>query len=83
MTTMKQLRDFRCERCDLEEERYIDSKITQIICPECGNTMIRLIGMPRVDLDGTDPDFPGAYAKWANVREQNRAVKSKRSYAGE
>ena len=45
--------------------------------------MIRLIGMPRVALDGTDPGFPGAYSKWADVREQNRAVKTKRSYHGE
>ena len=80
---MRQLRDFLCEKCGIEEERYIDSKITQIVCPECGHKMIRLIGMPRVDLDGTDPDFPGAYEKWAKIREQNRVVKGRRSYAGE
>jgi hypothetical protein len=80
---MRQLRDFICEHCGIEEERYIETDITQLICPQCGNTMIRLMGMPRVSLDGTDPDFPGAYAKWANVREQNRAVKTKRSYHGE
>jgi len=36
--------------------------------------------MPRVALDGTDPDFPGAYNKWATVREENRRIKGKRSY---
>lgn len=76
----KQLRDFLCEHCGLEEERYISVDITQTTCPECGHTMIRLIGMPRVDLDGTDPDFPGAYGKWANIREQNARIKAKRSY---
>jgi hypothetical protein len=80
---MRQLRDFLCEHCGIEEERYIETDITQLICPQCGHTMIRLMGMPRVSLDGTDPDFPGAYAKWANVREQNRSVKTKRSYHGE
>jgi hypothetical protein len=80
---MRTLRDFLCERCGIEEERYLDSTITQIVCPECGHTMIRLIGMPKVSLDGTDPGFPGAYEKWANVREQNARVKSKRSYHGE
>ena len=80
---MRQLRDFLCEYCGVEEERYIDSAVVHVICPECGNTMIRLIGMPTVSLDGTDPGFPGAYEKWANVREQNRKVKTKRSYHGE
>jgi len=80
---MRQLRDFLCEHCGVEEERYLDSAVVQLICPQCGNTMIRLIGMPKVSLDGTDPGFPGAYDRWAAVREQNRAVKTKRSYHGE
>lgn len=80
---MRQLRDFLCEVCGLEEERYIDTNITQTVCPECGHTMVRLIGMPRIDLDGTDPDFPGAYSKWADIREKNAQIKSKRSYHGE
>lgn len=79
----KVMRDFRCERCDLEEERFIDTKITQIVCPECGGTMTRLVGMPRVALDGTDPGFPGAYDKWARIREDNAKIKARRSYAGE
>jgi hypothetical protein len=76
----KQLRDFLCEKCGIEEERYIDTQITQTVCSECGGKMIRLMGMPRVSLDGTDPDFPGAYQKWATVREQNARIKAKRSY---
>lgn len=78
---MRQLRDFLCEHCGIEDERYIDSKITQIVCPECGNTMVRLMGMPRVSLDGTDPAFPGAYSKWATTREHNARIKGKRSYS--
>jgi len=76
---MRQLRDFLCEHCGLETERYIDSETTQVVC-ECGHTAIRLIGMPRVALDGTDPGFPGAYSKWATVREDNAAEKRKKSY---
>ena len=76
----KLMRDFLCEHCGIEEERFIDASITQIPCPECGHTMIRLIGMPRVALDGTDPGFPGAYDRWAKIREDNAAEKRKKSY---
>ena len=78
---MRQLRDFLCEKCGIEEERYVDSSIKSMPCSKgCGGQMIRLIGMPKVDLDGTNPDFPTAYDRWANIREQNRVVKGKRSY---
>jgi len=80
---LKLLRDFLCEHCGTEKERYIDSDITQIVCDECGNTAIRLIGMPTVALDGTDPGFPGAFEKWADKRAQRTSVrKSKSYYAG-
>ena len=61
-------------------ERYIDATESEVRCPHCGGVAIRIIGMPRVALDGTDPDFPGAYQKWATVREENRRIKGKRSY---
>jgi hypothetical protein len=63
-------------------ERYIDNNIEQVTC-ECGGLADRIIGMPRVSLDGTDPGFPGAYEKWAKTREDNARIKSKRSYHGE
>lgn len=75
---MRLLHNFLCEHCGVEQERFIDAEITQVMC-ECGNTATRLIGMPRVSLDGTDPDFPSAYEHWANVREQNRAITAKRN----
>lgn len=65
---MRLLRDFVCEECGETTERYVDSEITQCIC-DCGHTATRIIGMPHVALDGTDPGFPGAYDKWARVRE--------------
>ncbi len=77
----KLLRDFRCHECSRLTERFIDTQENQIRCPHCGCVATRIIGMPRVDLDGTDPGFPGAYEKWANIREKNTQIKKKRSYA--
>jgi DNA-directed RNA polymerase subunit RPC12/RpoP len=77
---MRQLRDFLCHQCSKTTERYIDATESEVRCPHCGGVAIRIIGMPRVALDGTDPDFPGAYQKWATTREENRRIKGKRSY---
>ncbi len=76
---MKLLRDFKCPTCEDVFERYIDSETKQVIC-KCGEYAYRIIGMPRVALDGTDPSFPGAYSKWATLRENNAAQKRKKSY---
>ena len=77
---MRMLRDFCCRSCEIVFERYIDNNIEQVTC-ECGGLAERIIGMPRVSLDGTDPSFPGAYDKWARTREDNARIKAKRSYA--
>lgn len=79
---MKCLRDFKCFDCGEVQERLLDDSITQVGC-KCGGVAKRLMGMPRVSLDGTDPGFPGAYDRWARVREENARIKAKRSYAGE
>ncbi len=76
---MRLLRDFVCDKCGTEVERYIDTTIDHLDCV-CGGKMTRIIGMPKVSLDGTDPDFPGAYEKWASVREQRAREAKKRSY---
>lgn len=76
---MRTLRDFICEHCGKEQERYVEPDVRVVPC-QCGNDAIRLMGMPRVSLDGTDPGFPGAYSKWATTREQNARIKGKRSY---
>lgn len=78
----RMLRDFVCGSCGETIERYINSDIDKVSC-ECGGIANRIIGMPNVSLDGTDPDFPGAYSRWASVREDNARIKSKRSYHGE
>lgn len=79
---MKLLRDFRCHSCGKMTERYIETDANEIRC-ECGGIALRIIGMPRIDLDGTDPSFPGAYDRWAKVREDNARIKKARSYHGE
>ena len=73
------IRDFMCDHCNTEQERYVESDMLTVPC-KCGHDARRIIGMPRVSLDGTDPDFPGAYQKWATTREENRRIKGKRSY---
>lgn len=73
---MRLLRDFRCESCGHVSERYTDADTTQTIC-ECGQTATRIIGMPRIALDGTDPGFPGAYDRWANIREEKARQQAK------
>ncbi len=77
---MRTLRDFVCDDCGKEQERFIDTDITTLPC-DCGGNANRIIGMPRVALDGTDPGFPGAYDKWARTWEDNAKVKAKKSWA--
>lgn len=76
----KLLRDFRCHECSRQTERFVDTDINEVRCPHCGGVAIKIIGMPNIALDGTDPGFPGAYEKWAKVREENARVKARRSY---
>ena len=73
---MRLLRDFLCEHCGVEQERYVSVDITQVICEECGNTAIRLIGMPHVSLEGVSGSFPGAYSRWADIREAKARQKA-------
>lgn len=75
---MRLLRDFQCQVCADKSERYVDSETKTVEC-SCGNLAERIIGMPHVALDGTDPGFPGAYDKWARVREDRHKQIAKRS----
>jgi hypothetical protein len=75
---VKSLRDFECDNCGESEERYIDSVITSYRC-QCGGLKQRLIGMPKIDLEGITGAFPGAHAKWARVREENARIKAEKN----
>lgn len=73
---MRLLRDFRCKEGHITE-RFIDSQIEEVECGECENKANRVLSVGTIMLDGTNPDFPGAYSKWANVREQRARITAK------
>jgi hypothetical protein len=77
---MKRLFDFSCPECHFVTEKLVDTHIHSISC-ECGGKAARIISMPTVKLDGTDPSFPGAYDHWANIREDHARIKKKKSWA--
>lgn len=76
---MRTIRDFLCVECDSLNERLVDSEIHTIECPDCGGRANEQLSMPTVKLDGTSGDFPGAYDRWARIREENAKIKAKRS----
>jgi putative FmdB family regulatory protein len=76
---MRQMRDFVCSHCGYSVEKYVDDDYNAIECPECQGTAHRVISMPRVNLDGTDSGFPGAYDRWARIREENARIRAKRA----
>ena len=75
---MRILMDYKCRDCGLISERFLEAgtKITEC---KCGGISDKIIGVPTVMLDGTNPDYPGAYGKWAKTREQNARVTAKRN----
>lgn len=66
---MRVMRDFKCKECSTVKEVFIDNTVEIIGC-ECGGKMEKMLSVPMVVLDGTDPSLPGAYEKWANDREK-------------
>ena len=55
--------------------------VETITCAVCDGVMTKVIGMPRIGLDGTDAAFPTAYDRWANIRESNARIKNARDRA--
>jgi DNA-directed RNA polymerase subunit RPC12/RpoP len=72
------MREFVCEDCGALIECFIDVETTEVDC-KCGSMAQRIVGMPTVKLDGTDPGFPGAYDRWARIREENAKIKAKKN----
>lgn len=79
---MKRMFDFECDDCGEVTEKLVDTHIKSISC-YCGGNAKRLVSMPSIKLDGASGDFPSAYDHWANIREQNAKIKSRKSWAGE
>ena len=75
---MKVIDDYRCDSCGKVEERYSDNR--SICFCDCGGQMSKCMSAPRIALDGTDSSFPGAYDRWARIREENAKIKAKRSW---
>lgn len=76
---MRRMFDFVCSHCGQVTEKLVDDDYNCIECPECQSTANRVMSAPRIGLDGTDPGFPGAYDKWARVREDNARIKARKN----
>lgn len=74
------LYDYQCECGNAFETLRPMSDRKSAKCPDCGAEAKFRISAPRVALDGTDPDFPGAYAKWAKNRNQKLKQEKSKSY---
>jgi len=61
--------DFRCKN-EHTTEKFIDSKTTEIQCPECSLMASRIVSPVRSLLDPLSGDFAGATMKWARDRER-------------
>lgn len=68
---MRTLRDYVCDAGHVSE-RFLTSEIGAIECPICGLPAKKTLGIGTIKLDGTDPAFPGAWSRWASVREERR-----------
>ena len=65
---MRRMYEHKCSKGHLTEA-LVDDETTQVNC-ECGEVATRIISTPRIALDGTNPNFVGAYDRWARVREE-------------
>ena len=66
--------DFHCDNCGTTVEGFVKPDTFLTPCTNCKSQARRLISTPRVALPGTDPDFPGAWAKWEKTRKNKRKV---------
>jgi hypothetical protein len=66
---MRKLWDFQCPKGHVSEH-LVENGVQQVWCT-CGDTSKRIISPININLDGSDPGFPGAHAKW--VKEHERA----------
>lgn len=62
--------EYRCEDNHVTEAlTTIANRHNPITC-SCGKEATFIVSCPSVQLDGTDPGFPGAYDKWARRHEK-------------
>lgn len=76
---MRRMFDFECEEKHITES-LVDYETTKIDCG-CGKVANRIISPVRINLDGTNPNFVGAYDRWARIREEKHKQEVKRNEA--
>jgi putative FmdB family regulatory protein len=71
---------YKCSCCDvtIEDLRKIVEREDTTICPSCGQDMVYLVSTPSIKLDGCDPGYPTAYAKWEKMQKSKLAAERKR-----
>lgn len=76
---MRRMFEHKCSKGHITEA-LVDYEATEVLC-ECGEVATRIISTPRIALDGTNPNFVGAYDRWARVREEKAKIEAKRNEA--
>lgn len=76
---MKRLFEFKCTH-EHVTERLIDDSVRTAACKDCGEDAVRIVSMPRINLEGITGAFPGAYESWSRKREQKLQQERKASY---
>lgn len=72
------LYDYQCNSCNhLFTEIKSIAERDKAECPLCKAEAKKLISLPAIMLDGCDPAFPGAWAKWEKNRKQKVAQQRK------
>lgn len=61
---MKILYSFQCRDCKENFDELTEYKKVST-CPLCGSDADKLIGAPRISLEGYSGSFPGAAMAWA------------------
>ena len=74
---MRRLYEHKCSKEHITEA-LVDYEATEVLC-ECGEVATRIISTPRIALDGTNPNFVGAYDRWARIREEKTKQEVKRN----
>ena len=73
--------DFKCLRgnCATHFEELAESYSDLKPCPTCGTPSKTVTSPVRSSLDGTDPGFPDAYRKWAEIRYKKARQEKEKS----
>lgn len=73
------LYDFRCTVCDNVDEHLAKLDERTVVCGKCGAPATRLIGTPRIALEGVSGDFPTALQKWEKMHTNEEIAKRSES----